>query len=71
VGDYGVISDVSTSLVTLLNQDLRTPPLNARAQLDDLPQGGDHADEIPASLTHFANSGPVTRGGGGRRGHLR
>jgi hypothetical protein len=36
MADYGVISDVSTSLVTLLDQDLRKPPLNARAQLDDL-----------------------------------
>jgi hypothetical protein len=31
VADYGVISDVSTSLVTLLDQDLRKTPLNARA----------------------------------------
>jgi hypothetical protein len=36
MADYGVISDVSTSLVTLLDQDLRRPPLNARALLDDL-----------------------------------
>lgn len=36
MADYGVISDVSTSLVTLLDQDLRKPPLNARAELNDL-----------------------------------
>jgi len=36
MADYGVIADVSTSLVTLLDQDLRQPPLNARALLDDL-----------------------------------
>ena len=45
VADYGVISDVSTSLVTLLDQDLRKPPLNARAQLDDL------SGTAPAGLT--------------------
>ena len=36
VADYGVISDVSASLVTLLDQDPRRPQLNARAQLGDL-----------------------------------
>ena len=36
MADYAVISDVSTSLVTLLDQDLRKPPLNARAELNDL-----------------------------------
>jgi hypothetical protein len=36
VTDYGVISDVSPSLVTLLDQDSRRPLLNARAQLGDL-----------------------------------
>jgi Pvc16 N-terminal domain len=36
MANYGVISDVSTSLVTLLDQDLRKPPLNARAELNDL-----------------------------------
>ena len=36
MADYGVISDVSISLVTLLDQDLNQPPLNARAVLDDL-----------------------------------
>jgi hypothetical protein len=45
MADYGVISDVSTSLVTLLDQDLRRPPLNARAQLDDL------SGAAPAGLT--------------------
>jgi hypothetical protein len=34
MADYGVISDVSTSLMTLLDQDLRK--LNGRALLDDL-----------------------------------
>jgi hypothetical protein len=45
MADFGVISDVSTSLVTLLDQDLRKPPLNARAQLDDL------SGTAPAGLT--------------------
>jgi Pvc16 N-terminal domain len=36
VADYGVISDVSTSLVTLLDTELRKPPLQARARLSDL-----------------------------------
>ena len=45
MADYGVISDVSTSLVTLLDQDLRRPPLNARALLDDL------SGAAPAGLT--------------------
>ena len=45
MADYAVISDVSTSLVTLLDQDLRKPPLNARALLDDL------AGAAPAGLT--------------------
>ena len=45
MADYGVIADVSTSLVTLLDQDLRKPPLNARAQLDDL------SGAAPAGLT--------------------
>jgi hypothetical protein len=45
MADYAVISDVSTSLVTLLDQDLRKPPLNARAQLDDL------SGTAPAGLT--------------------
>jgi hypothetical protein len=42
MADYGVISDVSTSLVTLLNQQLT--PLNATAQLSDL-------SAAPAGLT--------------------
>jgi hypothetical protein len=37
MADYGVISDVSTSLETLLNQDLGKP-LNTRALLDDLSE---------------------------------
>jgi len=45
MADYGVISDVSTSLVTLLDGDLRKPPLNARAVLDDL------SGTAPAGLT--------------------
>lgn len=45
MADYGVISYVSTSLQTLLDQDLRKPPLNARAILDDL------SDAAPAGLT--------------------
>ncbi len=45
MADYGVISYVSTSLQTLLDQDLRKPPLNARAILDDLSAAA------PAGLT--------------------
>ena len=45
MADYAVISDVSTSLVTLLDQELRKPPLNARALLDDL------SGTAPAALT--------------------
>lgn len=45
MADYGVIADVSTSLVTLLDQDLRKPPLNGRALLDDL------SGAAPAGLT--------------------
>jgi hypothetical protein len=45
MANYGVISDVSISLVTLLDQDLNRPPLNARAVLDDL------ADAAPGGLT--------------------
>jgi hypothetical protein len=45
VANYAVISDVSTSLVTLLDQDLRRQPLNARAVLDDL------SGAVPAGLT--------------------
>jgi len=45
MADYGVIADVSTSLVTLLDQDLRKPPLNGRALLDDLSAAA------PAGLT--------------------
>jgi hypothetical protein len=45
VANYAVISDVSTSLVTLLDQDLRRHPLNARAVLDDL------SGAVPAGLT--------------------
>ena len=45
MADYAVISDVSTSLVTLLDQELRKPPLNARDLLDDL------SGTAPAALT--------------------
>ena len=45
MADYGVISDVSTSLVTLLDQDLNKEPLKAHAQLDDL------SGTAPAGLT--------------------
>ncbi len=45
MADYGVISDVSTTLVTLLDQDLRKPPLNGHALLDDL------SGTAPAGLT--------------------
>ena len=45
MADYGVISYVSTSLQTLLDQDLRKPPFNARAILDDL------SEAAPAGLT--------------------
>ena len=45
MADYGVISDVSTTLVTLLDQDLRKPPLNGHALLDDL------SGAAPAGLT--------------------
>jgi Pvc16 N-terminal domain len=45
MADYAVISDVSTSLVTLLDQELRRPPLQGRAVLSDL------ADAVPAGLT--------------------
>lgn len=45
MADYGVIADVSTSLVTLLDKDLRKPPLKGRALLDDL------SGAAPAGLT--------------------
>jgi Pvc16 N-terminal domain len=45
MANYAVISDVSTSLVTLLDQELRRPPLRGRAVLSDL------ADAVPAGLT--------------------
>ncbi len=45
MADYGVISDVSTSLMTLLDNDLNKKPLNAHAVLDDL------SGTAPAGLT--------------------
>jgi hypothetical protein len=36
MADYGVISDVSTSLAMMLGQGPRRPPMNERTQLDDL-----------------------------------
>jgi hypothetical protein len=45
MADYAVISDVSRSLESLLDQDLRKPPLNGHAVLDDL------SGAAPAGLT--------------------
>jgi len=58
MADYGVISDVPTSLVTLLDQDLRKPALHGRAVLNDLPgalwqlrpQGADLGPPGPGTL---------------------
>ncbi len=45
MADYAVIGDVSTSLVTLLDTELRKAPLRGRAVLSDL------ADAVPSGLT--------------------
>ena len=47
MADYGVISDVSTSLVTLLDQDLHKPPLNAPGRAGR-PVGGGSRQGSPS-----------------------
>jgi hypothetical protein len=58
VADFGVISDVSTSLVALLDQDLRKPPLNARAQLDDLSGSAPAGLTLTVTLYEILEDGP-------------
>ena len=71
MADYGVISDVSTSLVTLLDQDLRETPLNARAQLYDLSKAAIRQTRYQPRSPHFANNGPVTPAPDHADSHLR
>ena len=71
MADYGVISDVSTSLVTLLDQDLRKPPLNARAELDDLSGAAPAGLTLTITLYEILEDGALhgtARGHSGRTG---
>jgi Pvc16 N-terminal domain len=58
MADYGVISDVSNSLVTLLDQDLRKPPLNGRAVLDDLSGTAPAGLTLTVTLYEILEDGP-------------
>lgn len=58
MADYGVISDVSNSLVTLLNQDLGKPPLNGRAVLDDLSGAAPAGLTLTVTLYEILEDGP-------------
>jgi Pvc16 N-terminal domain len=58
MADFGVISDVSTSLVTLLNQQLGQPPLNASAQLSDLSGTAPAGLTLTVTLYEILEDGP-------------
>ena len=58
MADFAVISDVSTSLVTLLNQELGRPPLNAGAQLSDLSGAAPAGLTLTVTLYEILEDGP-------------
>jgi hypothetical protein len=58
MADFAVISDVSTSLVTLLDTELRKDPLNARAVLDDLSGAAPAGLTLTITLYEILEDGP-------------
>jgi hypothetical protein len=58
MADFAVISDVSNSLVTLLDTELRKDPLNARAVLDDLSGAAPAGLTLTITLYEILEDGP-------------
>jgi len=58
MADYGVIGDVSTSLVTLLDQELGKAPLNAHAELNDLSGAAPPGLALTVTLYEVLEDGP-------------
>jgi hypothetical protein len=58
MADFAVISDVSTSLVTLLNQELGKPPLGAGALLSDLSGAAPAGLTLTVTLYEILEDGP-------------
>jgi hypothetical protein len=58
MADFSVISDVSRSLVTLLDTELNTAPLNARAVLDDLSGAAPAGLTLTITLYEILEDGP-------------